>query len=226
MVQVTNMFKKIKSLFILDEGESTTETGNSADNNAQNVYKPENQKTEIGTSSSSVDGKPDQKFVDLLLKAIESNNIEGFDYLEYKNSLKSISNVIPDESMRFKSAFEMARTMGLTKQKLIDSANHYVDILNNENNKFKDALDNQKAKQIQGKADQLSSVEKAISEKQQLIEKLNNEIATAKSQLDTFKTEIDDAVVKLDLTNQQFVASYNLVRSQIIEDIDKMKTNL
>jgi hypothetical protein len=48
----------------------------------------------------------------------------------------------------------------------------------------------------------------------------------AKTQLDTFRKEINDAVVKIDTTNQQFVASYNLVQGQIIQDIEKIKNNL
>lgn len=78
---------------------------------------------------SETNAQSDPKFVELLLKAIESNNIEGFDYLEYKNSLRSIENVIPDEGVRFKSAFEMAKTMGMTKAKLVESANHYLGVL-------------------------------------------------------------------------------------------------
>ena len=38
--------------------------------------------------------------------------------------------------------------------------------------------------------------------------------------------EINDAVVKIDTTNQQFVASYNLVYGQIAEDIQKINKNL
>ena len=152
--------------------------------------------------------------------------MDGFDYLEYKNSLKSIEQVIPDEGMRYKSAFEMAKTMGLTKEKLIQSASHYQNILVSEEKKFKDAVENQKSKQIQGRTDQIQSFEKSISEKQQLIEKLLKEIEVAKTQLDTFRKEINDAVVKIDTTNQQFVASYNLVQGQIIQDIEKIKNNL
>jgi peptidoglycan hydrolase CwlO-like protein len=152
--------------------------------------------------------------------------MEGFDYLEYKNSLRSIENVIPDEQMRYKSAFEMAKTMGLSKEKLIQSAEYYISILSTEDKKFKDALENQKAKQIQGRADQLTSIEKAIIDKQQQIEKLNLEIENAKKQLDTMKAEINDAVVKIDVTNQQFVSSFSLVHGQIAEDIEKIKRNL
>lgn len=223
MLQTSDMFKKIKSLFIVQDENSASDT--SAPDGKAN--QPTSSSSPYVASTPTVsDGTPDQKFIDLLLKAIEANNMEGFDYLEYKNSLRSIVNVIPDEGMRYKSAFEMAKTMGLSKEKLIQSAEQYISILKNEDKKFKDALENQKLKQVQGRGDQLAAVEKSILEKHQSIEKLNQEIDVAKKQLDTMRNEINDAIVKIDMTNQQFVASYNLVYGQISEDIEKIKSNL
>lgn len=230
MLQNSDMFKKIKSIFVIEEQggakvnetidqQSVTESSPVAKNT--NVPSPT-----VARPATPTDTRPDAKFTDLLLKAIESNNLEGFDYLEFKNSLKSIEAVIPDEGMRYKSAYEMSKTMGLTKDKLLQSANHYINILATEDKKFKDALANQKAKQIQGRADQLASVEKAIVDKQKMIESLTKEIEGAKSQLEAVRNEINDAVVKIDTTNQQFVASYNLVYGQIAEDIQKINKNL
>jgi len=229
MVQKTEMFKKIKSLFVIDDTGANTiaqqDQINDATTTKNNLSTP-GASPEMKSPSSGFDGKPDVKFTDLLLRAIESNNMDGFDYLEYKNSLRSIENVIPEEVMRYKSAFEMAKTMGLSKDKLIQSASHYLNILVAEDKKFKDALENQKTKQIQGRADQLATIENAVIEKQKMIEKLNKEIEASKGQLEEIRNEINDAVVKIDVTNQQFVASYNLVYSQISEDIEKIKSNI
>ena len=59
-----------------------------------------------------------------------------------------------------------------------------------------------------------------------MIENLNKEIEASKNQLTSVRNEINDAVVRIDVTNQQFVASYNLVYNQIYQDIQKIKTNL
>lgn len=229
MIQKAEMFKKIKSLFVVEdtvENTSANELKEADISKNSNLSGTDGQSSEIRVPSTTFDGKPDAKFIDLLLRSIESNNMDGFDYLEYKNSLKSIESVIPDEVMRYKSAFEMAKTMGLSKEKLIQSASHYLNILISEDKKFKDALENQKAKQIQGRADQLAAIEKSVVEKQQMIEKLNKDIEASKGQLEAVRKEINDAVVKIDITNQQFVASYNLVYGQIYEDIEKIKTNI
>jgi len=234
MLQNSDMFKKIKSIFVVEEPVNATganekdESIDSKGSTSAPISSPAaiDSTIEYTPASGSSEMKPDVKFTDLLLKAIESNNLQGFDYLEFKNSLKSLESVIPDENMRYKSAYEMAKTMGLNKEKLVQSANHYLGILTAEDKKFKDALSNQRAKQIQGRADQLAAVEKSILDKENMIKSLTKEIETAKSQLQAVRNEINDSVVKIDSTNQQFVASYNLVYSQIDGDIKKINQNL
>lgn len=227
MFENSDMFKKIKSIFVVDDpnAPATKESGPNSANGSSNESTAPAGEIRNSVQPASI-GTPDQKFTDLLLKAIESNNLNGFDYLEFKNSLRSLENVIPDEGMRYKSAFEMAKTMGLTKENLVLSAEKYIQILKTEDTKFKEALQNQKAKQVQGRADQLAQIEKSILDKQAMIEKLNKEIEASKSQLTSVKDEINEAASKIDGTNQQFVASYNLVYHQIDQDIQKIKANL
>ena len=108
----------------------------------------------------------------------------------------------------------------------MQSANHYLTVLTSEDKKFKDALENQKAKQIQGRTDQLATIEKAIVDKQKMIDNLTKEIEASKEQLKSVRGEINDAVVKIDATNNQFMTSYNLVYGQIYADIEKINKNL
>lgn len=228
MFENSDMFKKIKSIFVVEDPNAAT-VSNDLPNNVEskpNDVSATSANNNLESTVTSSSGAPDQKFTDLLLKAIESNNLNGFDYLEFKNSLKSLEKVIPDEGMRYKSAFEMAKTMGLSKENLIQSAEKYLGILKTEDNKFKEALQNQKTKQVQGRTDQLAQIEKAILDKQSMIDKLNKEIEDDKAQFASVKNEINEAASKIDLTNQQFVASYNLVFNQINHDIQKIKTNL
>ncbi|HRO73634.1 MAG TPA: hypothetical protein PK611_08195, partial [Saprospiraceae bacterium] len=181
-----------------------------------------------GTVSVSDDGNVvmNEKHVQMLMTAIQQNNMEGFDYLEYKNSLKSISNVISDETMRYKSAFEMAKTMGLDKKKLLDSAAFYLNVLGGEQKKFLDAIENQKSKQIQGRVNTIEDLDNKIVEKKKTIEQLNKDLESINEQMSVLKKEINEEVTKIEVTNKQFMASYEYVTSQIKEDIEKINTNI
>ena len=220
------MFKKIKSLFILEEEGTQKDSQQSSFDKAQDDNKEDNSKpgSTILSEARPVDGAPDPKFVDVLLKALEAANKEGFDYLEYKTSLQSLQKMDMDERTRFQSAFVMAKTLGLTKEKLVSSTEHYVNVLKNEEKKFKDALVNQKAKQVEGREAQLKSLEQSLAEKIAMIEKLKAEIDSTNNKMASVKNEINESVLRIDQTNDQFMHAYQSVLVQITDDMSKIKT--
>ncbi|MBK6566725.1 MAG: hypothetical protein IPG18_16405 [Saprospiraceae bacterium] len=216
-----SMFKKIKSLFIEEDpnavvNEEETITSPQVSQQTTNVQPP-NMNPPVSADQL------DQKFIDVLMKAIEQNNKEGMDYLEFKNSLQSLSKLAMDEATRFKSAFIMGKTMGLSKDILLQSVQHYLTIVNNEEKKFKEALQKQKTTQIQDKENQLTSVNNAIAEKEKQILKLKEEIDQHRDNLDKISAEINEAVVRIDNTNVQFLSAHKLISQQMMDDIQKIK---
>ncbi len=218
------MFDKLKKLFVIE------------DENAQKAIIKEVSKdtptpTSVPSIKTSVDyqtptGKADPKFIDILLKAIEKNNLEGFDYLEYKSSLQGLDNMNMDESTRYKSAFVMAKTMGVTPEKLMNSAKHYVAVLNKEEHKFIDALKNQRHRQVVGKEDELKQLAQDVETKKSQINKLQAEIEATEKTYDTIKDNINMAAAKVEKTNDHFMHAYKVVLGQIMTDVENMKKYL
>ncbi|MEE9437807.1 MAG: hypothetical protein V3V14_02325, partial [Saprospiraceae bacterium] len=138
-----SMFSKLKNIFVLEDENDTKKAVKVSQEKTKeevkkNTYSPPD--ITISTDSSKVSpppsGKPNSKFINILLKAVEEGNLDGFDYIEYKTSLQSLSKMEMDEETKFKSALAMAKTMGATKEKLISSSNHYINILKSERTKF------------------------------------------------------------------------------------------
>jgi hypothetical protein len=218
------MFEKLKSLFIVtDPASATTPATPETDQVEASSAQSPSSAQGVSKVSTPTSAAPVNDLTDLLLRAIESNNQEGFDYIEFKNSLKSLEKVIPDESTRYKSAFEMGKTMGLTKESLIKYAGFYAGILDAEKKKFGDAVQNQRTSKIQERSAQLKSIEATIAEKTKMIDQLNKEIAQANEQLKVVKAEIDESASKIDQRNAQFQASFSLVYNQIANDLEKIK---
>lgn len=218
------MLKKLKSLFIVQDESSEVEPKESP-----NVEKATKAGTQQQTSAKPKvampkpdGGKADPKFVDVLLKAIEANNLEGFDYLEFKQSLQNLSSVEMDEKTKYQSAFAMAKTMGATPSKLVNSAQHYINILKKEEAKFGQALQNRRQKQVQDVEKGLTQKEKLIIDKQKRIEQLQKEIEADKKSLEADRSKINQSVAKMEATKQGFVNAYNGVMGQIQSDIKKM----
>ena len=222
------MLKKLKSLFIVDDEEFVKQAGKQDAPAAKAPpSKPSSAKTPSKPTSSTISsGKPSSKFTNVLLGAMDKNNIEGFDYLEFKQSLQNLSKMPMDETTRYQSAFAMAKTMGATPAGLIKTAGHYVRVLQAEEQKFQQALQNQRSKQIADKEAQQKQLEGAIKEKSKRILELNKEIEAHQKKMDKLRSEIAQSSVKVESTKNDFMASFQLIVGQIQKDIDNMKRYL
>lgn len=226
------MLKKLKALFVVEEeGDKKNDENVKANSKDQQSASSESSGSSEEANldipiPTDLKGKPDPKFVDVLLKAIEKNNLDGFDYLEYKQSLQSLQNMEMDEGTRYKSAFAMAKTMGATPKNLMSSANHYLKVLQEEEKKFREALANQRTKQIKGRVQKINSIETSLKQKKAQIDRLNKEIKDSEQELKTIKDQINKSAAKVESTNERFHLAYNLVTGQIKEDVSKMKSHL
>ncbi len=221
-----SMFDKIKGLFIEEDPSAKAKPNKPSGDNKKAASKSTPIKPVDLDKIDTTGAKSDSKFVDVLMKAIEANNMDGFDYLEYKQSLQSLANMSMDEKTRYQSAFAMAKTMGANPNKLVSSAQHYMKVLQTERKKFNEALQNQRAKQVTGKEKEMSDLEKAIVTKQKQIEKLTKEIEADKKKLEGIKGNINQSAAKVESTNEQFLIAYKLVVTQIESDVQKMKDYL
>lgn len=219
------MFDKLKSLFVVDDGKGTSKSNKSelqgSDGRVEKNEKVENTFEPGVGATGKIEGKINPKFIDKLLKAIENNNIEGFDYLEYKQVLQNLGNSMSEQT-RFESAFAMAKTMDISATQLKESAQYYIDVLKQEENKFDDALRNQVNIQITKRKKDFKGLEDSIVGKEKQIKLLLSEIEDAKSQLEKRNNEIDNAKNKINRTKAEFDLSYQSVLSQIQKDLEKM----
>lgn len=238
------MFKKLKSLFIIEEEDNnkanpkasaTPKASTSASPTSPTppnpTSKPHTKATPTGSTpqpkgTKPPTGKPDEKFINRLLGALESNNLKGFDYLEYKQSVQSLSSVDMDEPTRFKSALAMAKTMGATPALLLSSADHYIKVLTNEEAKFLAAFNNQQELQVSNLNKEIKRLEEGIAQRKAQVEKLQKEIESGVKALESRKNNINEANAKVQATKDGFYHAYHIVFEQIKEDVEKMKKYL
>ncbi|HEY3386472.1 MAG TPA: hypothetical protein VGK46_08185 [Saprospiraceae bacterium] len=223
------MLKKFKSLFIIEEAESNQES-KPVEDKAKSTQKEEStpSKTfQVQTgSTTSGPGKVQDKFLTVLFDALAASNQQGFDYMEFKDFLRSLANVPMDDGTRYKSAFATAQTMGATKENIVNSAKQYLGILSKEQTKFQDALQGQRDRNLTGKQDEIKNLEQTIRNKEAEIEKLKADIDAHRQSIGTLEKEINSASEKLGQTANDFEATYQTLLSQIQEDIRQIESHL
>lgn len=164
----------------------------------------------------------DTRSAQFLMKAMESNNMPGFDYIEFKQSLRVLISMNMDESTAFKSAFATASTMGLTKQKLLETATHYKQILQKEKGQFDIALKNRFQQRVGAKIEENKRHEGRLKQIEDQIKRLENEILQVKKQISDNDKIRQKENSKLTVQQDNFEKTYVKIQEEIDRDTNKI----
>lgn len=169
------------------------------------------------------DEQIDERFAGVLLKALEKKNLDGFDYLEFKQSLAALDKQGIKGETAIKSAYAMATTMGLSIDKLVKSAEYYRKVLRDEKAQFEASMQKHYAQNVEGKRKETGSLNKKIADWQGKIDQLNEQIEAAKAKIESADAEIEAAKKKGEETQQGFEAALQVIDQAILDDIDDIK---
>lgn len=171
-------------------------------------------------------GNLDDKSLNSLVSALEQNNLKGFDYIEFKQSTVAMDAMNLDKETSIRSAFATASTMGLTKAKLVDSAKHYIKVLNNEKDQFDLALRGQVKKKIESKKDEVAKLKGLIKQYEDQIKQLQKEINKSTKIIENADEDMVAAKERIADTQTKFETAYKTMVDEIKSDVDLFKKYL
>ncbi|MEJ7684593.1 MAG: hypothetical protein WKG06_43440 [Segetibacter sp.] len=140
---------------------------------------------------------------------------QGTDFKEFIDSKTDIDN-ITDEETKYKTAFNVLKRTGLTKEKLISTAQEYHNLIGRDLNAFQSAHTQQYQKEVKQR-EQL--IQKRLEELQALSEKINA-LKKEISQLSQQMTETKD---KLNLTKNSFLLAGENKQNEIQTELQKIE---
>lgn len=221
------MLKNLKSLFFTTEEDSTTDNTTSEKKTNPDQGKSGNTVNDMN-SGNSAGSTPvvDNAILEKLLSAIEENNQSGFDYLEYRRSLKSLETFPMDEATKFRSSYATASTMGVTVEKLLESIEFYKKVLKSEEIKFKKTIEEQYSINVEKKLKDKEALNIKIQEKSKMIQNLTEEIRKHQSEMTEIDSFVSAAEEKIKTTDSHFNASYSVLETQMEQDKNKIKEYL
>ncbi len=236
-------FSNLKSLFIVDDDEPAVNKPVEEKSETKQVEKTEQRVTwsrggqtppvtpptaNIGTQTTKPEtntaGEFNEQIFDSLTKALANANLPGEDYLEYIQALKAMKDIPMDENLKIQTIFATLSVKGLTVPKVLESADYYVSVLDNEKRKFYTALDEQGKGNINSKKKQISDIEKINTEKAQQIAALTEEIKANQALAAKLNNEIAESEGKLKTTENNFLVTFDKVVAQIRGNVTKIKT--
>ncbi|MFZ4635624.1 MAG: hypothetical protein ACOYNO_15570, partial [Saprospiraceae bacterium] len=207
--RMSDYWKKFKSVFVLEDEPKTKPQQAPVPKPAPEPSRP------APVAPAPVNGTVNDRFVEILMNALQKSNQEGFDYMEYRQSLHNLKDMAMDEATRFKSAFAMAQTLGVTQVKLMDSGRFYLGVLEQEQEKFNNAHAQQRSKLVGEREKELEDLEAGIRQRTAQIEQLQREMVEAQNRMQQIGSEIATNTQKIENTRSDFEATFTAVYAQI-----------
>ncbi len=157
-----------------------------------------------------------EKYFERLIDEANAKNpmFQGTDFKEFVDSKVDIDD-ITDEALKYKTAFNVLKSTGLTKEKLISTGQEYLNLIGRDLNSFQGAHALQYKKEVQHKE---SLIQKKAEELQTLTQRIN----TLKSEINNLTQDINLTKDKMNTTKNSFLLAGENKQAQIQKELDKI----
>jgi hypothetical protein len=169
-----------------------------------------------GVASAGASGvRADNRMEEYFDKLFSEANIPGPDYFEFSKMVAALKGV-PDEFSRFCAAYAGLQVQGLTKEKLLSTAEEYLRVLDTDAARFHSTVEAALQEKVHGK-------KAAAEEKSERIRALSKEISELQSQIVALQAEIRESEQKITGRSGDYTAESAARKQQIAGDIEKIK---
>src|SRR5258707_12605819 len=160
-------------------------------------------------------GAADNRMVEYFDKLFSDANIPGPYYFEFSKMVAALK-AVPDEFSRFCAAYAGLQVQGLTKEKLLSTAEEYLKVLDTDAAHFHSTVEAALQEKVHGKKAE-------AEEKGQRIQALSKEISDLQNQIAVLQAEIRDSEQKITGRSGDYTAESAARKQQIAADIEKIK---
>jgi len=157
----------------------------------------------------------EQYFEKLIDEANAKNPLfQGTDFKEFIDSKVDIDD-ITDEGLKYRTAYNVLKSTGLTKEKLMSTGQEYLNIIGRDLNAFQSAH-SQKFKKEVGQKEIL--IQKKAEELQAVTQRIN----ALKKEINQLTQEINLTTDKLNITKNSFLLAGENKQNQIQTELEKI----
>lgn len=154
-------------------------------------------------------------FENLIDEANRTNPVfGGTDYKEFVDSKIDIDD-ITDESLKYRTAYNVLKSTGLTKEKLLATGQEYLSLIGHDLNAFQSAHAQKYQKDVRQKE---AAIQKKAEELQALAQRMNG----LKTEINGLTQEITLTKEKLDTTKNSFLLAGERKQNEIETELQKI----
>ncbi len=151
-----------------------------------------------------------------MLFAEADHNCPG--YYEFSKMITAMSGV-SDEKSRYGAAFAGLQVQGLNKQKLLSSADGYLELLKNDSIAFQAIIHEAANEKVKAKKD---AVEKAEA----MLQQLSQQLQTVQESIASLTEEIADNEKKIYSSSHAYTNTMESLKQEILQTIEKIHQHI
>ena len=215
--------RKILSFFVKDD-EPGVATGTLPAQTSEAPRPVANTPVQNPTPSVAASGSVDPKFAEHFANVLAQNNPPGPDYFEFRETLRSLTNLGLPEEKQFQAAWASFKALGggTDIAALTNTANQYIAALNKDRDAFGKSVEAALAERVgglQNEQKRLQTENDALAK--QLVE-IQKQIDANKTRLTSIIGDISEQSGKITQNRQNYDTTFAHFTDQIKGDITKM----
>jgi len=176
----------------------------------------------ITLSQPSLNAEDVEKFNAHFEDLFQQANLPGPDYFEFSKMCQAMS-MLPDET-KFPAAYGGLQVQGLSKDKLLETANHYIAIIDEDAKKFSGAINDKIMSDVSNKRAEIEKKKVEIAQKADMISRLQQEIQSQSIEIATMETDANSQEQKAAQKLSTYKTACELRKTMITSDVQKIKT--
>jgi hypothetical protein len=157
-----------------------------------------------------------QKHFEDLMEEANANNpmFSGTDFKEFLESTVDIE-AITDEATRYKTAFNVLKRTGLTKERLVSTGREYINVIENDLKGFEEAFAQQYKIEVEQK-------EALLQQKAQELQLLNDKITTLNQEVKDISSTLTESKEKLNTNKEAFIRAGEQKKKELLAELQKI----
>lgn len=178
-------------------------------------------------STQSTQGAFNEEFFNHLQGQIKDNDLDGADYFEFRQTFEALKQSMADiPALTASYAALKATSPNLTVVKLLETADVYLEVVNQEDADFENQYQANYTTEVVGREYAINEEETKQGELKLKIEAIEAEILASKEKQQTLFTEKVTEQQKLDSVKANWDITVDVVRSNIETDKKNISTYL
>ncbi|HEX8675801.1 MAG TPA: hypothetical protein VF700_01205, partial [Segetibacter sp.] len=189
---------------------------NVSPNNTTTATAPSYTPSQATSSSNSSASNDYQKYFENLIEEANAKSpmFQGTDFKEFIDSKIDVE-AIADEDMRYKTAFNVLKRTGLTKEKLVTTGQEYIKLIDQDLKGFTDAYNQQY------KAD-VETQEQLLQRKAEELQALNDKISALNQEMKQMSEQVVQNKEKLSANKNAFISAGEEKKNEIQMELQKI----